>query len=143
MRLEGEGGENRMRLRMGVYSAADKSLDIERRFDRAKMAADAVKGRVANAVGLYDHSMYEEKILAERLIEAFPEALREKQFTVYFQPKFDIRADEPVLCSAEALARWKHPQMGMISPGVFMNAHLSKPVKPEALYETLEGLIRE
>jgi Response regulators consisting of a CheY-like receiver domain and a winged-helix DNA-binding domain len=24
-----------------------------------------------------------------------------------------------------------------------MNAHLSKPVKPEALYETLEGLIRE
>ena len=120
VRLEGEGGENRVRLRMGVYSAADKSLDIERRFDRAKMAADAVKGSVANAVGLYDHSMYEEELFTEQLIEAFPEALREKQFTVYFQPKFDIRADEPVLCSAEALARWKHPQMGMVSPAAFI-----------------------
>ena len=35
--LNGEGqSENRIRLRMGVYSNVDKELDIERRFDRAK-----------------------------------------------------------------------------------------------------------
>ena len=39
---EGES-ENRIRLRMGVYSRVDKALDIERRFDRAKMAADLLK----------------------------------------------------------------------------------------------------
>ena len=44
----------------------------------------------------------------------------EKQFLVYFQPKFDVRPAEPTLCSAEALVRWNHPELGMISPGVFI-----------------------
>ena len=39
---------------------------------------------------------------------------------VYFQPKYDIRPDKPVLASAEALVRWDHPELGMISPGVFI-----------------------
>ncbi len=117
---EDGGGENRVRLRMGVYSDADKSLDIERRFDRAKMAANAVKGSGTNAIGMYDHSMYEAELLAEQLIEAFPSALREKQFEVYYQPKFNVKSDPPTLCSAEALARWRHPEMGMVSPGTFI-----------------------
>ena len=40
------GGETlnaRVRLRMGVYSKVDKTLDMERRFDRAKTAADTVR----------------------------------------------------------------------------------------------------
>lgn len=39
---------------------------------------------------------------------------------MFFQPKFDIRRDKPVLSSAEALVRWDHPEFGMISPGVFI-----------------------
>ncbi len=117
---EGAGSENRIRLRMGVYSSVDKSLDIERRFDRAKRAADTVKDSITQAIGIYDDAMYEREILADRLIEDFPAALREKQFQVYFQPKFNITADKPALCSAEALARWNHPGMGMVSPAVFI-----------------------
>ena len=115
-----DGSENRIRLRMGVYPDVDKTLDIERRFDRAKMAADTVRGSITNTIGFYDHAMYEKELLAEQLIEDFPAALREKQFQVYFQPKFNIRGDKPVLSSSEALARWIHPKMGMISPGVFI-----------------------
>ena len=37
---------------------------------------------------------------------------------MYF--KYDIQGERPRLKSAEALIRWKHPQMGMISPGVFI-----------------------
>ncbi|MBR1905546.1 MAG: EAL domain-containing protein [Clostridiales bacterium] len=39
---------------------------------------------------------------------------------MYFQPKYDIRGDKPVLSSAEALVRWSHPTLGMISPGKFI-----------------------
>ena len=46
--------------------------------------------------------------------------LKEKQFVVYYQPKFNIRGDKPVLSSAEALIRWNHPVKGLISPGVFI-----------------------
>ncbi|MCR5664343.1 MAG: EAL domain-containing protein [Oscillospiraceae bacterium] len=119
--LEADGsGDNRIRLRMGVYSNADKALDVMRRFDRAKMAADTVKGSYSGSIGLYDDSMHEKELLSEQLIEDFPAAIRERQFQVFFQPKFNIRSDEPVLSSAEALVRWKHPKMGMVSPGVFI-----------------------
>ena len=110
----------RVRLRMGIYANADKAMDIERRFDRAKLAADRVKNSVTKVIGLYDSSMHEEELLSEQMIEDFPAAIRDHQFQVYYQPKFDVRPDEPVLVSAEALVRWKHPKLGMVSPGVFI-----------------------
>lgn len=112
--------ENRVRIRMGVYANADKTLDIERRFDRAKIAADTVKGSFTHAIGIYDDSLYEAELLEEQLIEEFPRAIREKQFQVYYQPKFDVRPDTPILCSAETLVRWRHPSLGMVSPDVFI-----------------------
>ena len=112
--------DNRIRLRMGIYECADKSIDIERRFDRAKMAADSAKGSFTKTIGIYDDRLHEKQLFAEQLIEAFPDAIREKQFRVYYQPKFDVRPDTPVLTSAEALVRWIHPDLGMISPGSFI-----------------------
>ena len=112
--------ENRVWLRMGVYADVDKGIDIERRFDRAKQAADTVKNSFARAIGIYDDSLLEQERQTEELLEDFSAAIREKQFLVYYQPKYDITQNQPVLSSAEALVRWKHPKRGMISPGVFI-----------------------
>ena len=123
--------EYHVRVRMGVYSDADRSIDVERRFDRAKQAADTVRNSFSRAVGIYDDSMREKELFAEQLLEDFHTAIRERQFTVHYQPKFDVRTPEPTLSSAEALVRWQHPKLGMISPGVFI-----------PLFEE-NGLIRE
>ncbi|MBE6029552.1 MAG: EAL domain-containing protein [Clostridiales bacterium] len=112
--------ENRIRLRMGVYQNVDKEIDIERRFDRAKMASDRVRGSFTQNIGLYDDNLHKRQLYAEQLIEDFPTAIAEGQFQVYYQPKFDVWPSTPVLTSAEALVRWIHPQLGMISPGVFI-----------------------
>ena len=111
---------NRVRLRMGVYSNVDKSLDLERRFDRAKMAADTVRSSFTRNIGVYDDTLHKAELYSMQLIEDFPAAIEQKQFKVYFQPKFDIRPEKPVLCGAEALVRWIHPELGFISPGVFI-----------------------
>lgn len=118
--LAADESENRVRLRMGIYANTDKSIDMERRVDRAKMAADTSKGSFARSIGIYDNLLHERQLYAERLIEDFSAAIREKQFKVYYQPKFDVRPDTPILTSAEALVRWVHPELGMISPGVFI-----------------------
>ena len=121
---EGLGGEDasngRIRLRLGVFSEADKSLDIERRFDYAKLAANSIRGSYMKAVAVYRPEMREEEIYYARLLEDFHPSISNGCFLVYFQPKFDIRPDQPLLYSAEALVRWKHPELGMISPGVFI-----------------------
>ena len=112
--------ENLVRLRMGVYVNTDKTVDIERRFDYAKMAAAATLENLKAPIGFFDHSMREAELLEEQLIDDFQTALREKQFVVFYQPKYGIRQEEPVLSSAEALVRWRHPKLGLISPGIFI-----------------------
>ena len=109
-----------IRLRMGVYSGVDKSLNIERRFDRAKMAADTVRGSYTRSIGVYDDALLKSELYAQRLMDEFPHAIEQRQFEVYYQPKFDIQAEKPKLSAAEALIRWKHPELGMINPGVFI-----------------------
>ena len=116
----GDGAGNRVRLRMGVYGEADKSIDIERRFDRAKSASDTVRNSYSRTIALYDDALHKAELYEEQLIDDFHEAIRDGQFLVYYQPKFDVRPEIPVLQSAEALARWKHPRLGVISPGVFI-----------------------
>lgn len=111
---------NRVRLRMGVYSNVDKTLDIERRFARAKMAADTVRNSFTRNIGVYDDTLHKAELYSEQLIEDFPKAIEQRQFEVYFQPKYDIQTKEPVLSSAEGLVRWNHPELGLVSPGVFI-----------------------
>ena len=93
---------------------------MERRFDRANMACDSVKTGYAGSIGMYDSSMHDQELFHEQLIEDFHKAIAEKQFVVFYQPKFDIHLDKPVLTSAEALVRWVHPTLGFISPGEFI-----------------------
>lgn len=112
--------EDRVHLRLGIYSNVDKNIEMERRFDRAKMAADTVRNNLNNPIGYYDHEMHKREMYAEQLIEAFPQAIEEKQFVVYYQPKFDVRPETPILTSAEALIRWDHPELGLVSPGLFI-----------------------
>ena len=116
----GGGMKGRIRVRLGIYSNVDKSMEMEQRFDRAKSAADTIRNSYNVLVAAYDDRLHEQEVFAERLLDEFQEAINRKQFQVYFQPKFDIRPEEPVLCGAEALVRWKHPELGMISPGIFV-----------------------
>ncbi len=116
----GGGVKGRVRVRLGVYAGVDKSIGMELRFDRAKSAADTIRSSYNMTFAVYDEALHEKEVYAERLLDEFQEAIDRKQFLVYFQPKFDIRPEKPVLCGAEALVRWKHPELGMISPGVFV-----------------------
>lgn len=114
------GEENQVRIRIGIYADTDREIELERRFDRAKIAADTVKNSYTQTIAIYDDSLHEKEIFEEQLIESFHKAIQENQFDVYFQPKFDISSEEPVLSSTEALVRWKHPEFGMVNPATFI-----------------------
>ena len=111
---------NRIRLRMGIYMSVDRSIDMSRRFDRAKLAADAIKNIATDSIGIYDDAFSKEELYKEKLIEDFHDAINSRQFEVFYQPKFDITQDPPALSSAEALVRWNHPSLGLISPAEFV-----------------------
>ena len=110
----------RIRIRLGVYSDTGFETDAETRFDRAKAASNQIRGDYTNHVSFYSNELREKSIYEERLVVDFDDSVKNKDFKVFYQPKYDISGDEPRLCSAEALVRWVHPIHGMISPGVFV-----------------------
>ena len=109
-----------VRVRMGVYIAADKEIDIERRFDRAVRAANTLKANYSSPVAYYDAAIHEKKMFEERLLNEIDDAIKENQFYLDYQPKYNVEGEVPRLSSAEALVRWKHPSLGPISPGLFV-----------------------
>ncbi|MFQ3586371.1 MAG: EAL domain-containing protein [Fimbriimonadaceae bacterium] len=46
------------------------------------------------------------------------DALDQRAFIVHFQPLVDLRSGQ--IAGAEALVRWKHPSLGIVSPGSFI-----------------------
>lgn len=111
---------SRIRLRAGIYSSVDRSIEIENRFDRAQLACNTLRNNYARFVASYDDDMRKQEVYNERLITDTDDAIEQRQFMIYYQPKYDITGDKPVLASAEALIRWSHPEFGMVSPGDFV-----------------------
>lgn len=107
-------------LRLGIYPDVDRSVEMERRFDRAQLACNTIRGNYSQHIAYYDHELYEKEIFSEHLIENFEEAIAEDQFRMYLQPQYAIQGDRPVLTSAEALIRWQHPDLGLIRPDLFV-----------------------
>ncbi|MBQ3281524.1 MAG: EAL domain-containing protein [Eubacterium sp.] len=110
----------KVRIRCGVYTDVDKTIEIERRFDRAIQAQNTVRGDFNNSVAYYNDQIQKERLREAQLLAEFDTALEHEQFILYFQPKYNIEKEEPYLASAEALVRWRHPDLGMISPGEFI-----------------------
>ena len=108
-----------IRLRMGVMPWRE-GIDPVLMFDRAKTACSMVRGKYTNPLMIYDEDMHMHELLDRRLLNDLNLAVKENQLMVYFQPKYNIQVDPPMLSSAEALIRWKHPELGMISPGAFI-----------------------
>ena len=109
-----------VRLRMGVYCNVDNSLAPEDWLDRAKTACDRIRGDYSRYIEFYSKEFYEKSKYQEKLINDIDDAIAARDLIVFYQPKYAIQGDHPVLRSAEALIRWKHPELGMISPGDFI-----------------------
>ena len=118
--LGNASGSSKIRLRAGIYQEAAKDMEVELRFDRAKIACDRIRGDYSRNAAYYNNELYQKSIYYERLIRDVDDAIANKDFKVFFQPKYDITSDTPKLRSAEALIRWQHPELGMISPGDFI-----------------------
>ena len=110
----------RFTLRLGVLSGVNANVSLLQQFDKARNACNSIRADRVGSVAFYSEEMHKRELFEERLINDMQNSLDNSQFEVWFQPKFNIRSKEPVLSSAEALVRWRHPELGMVSPGVFI-----------------------
>ena len=110
-----------VRLRIGIYPDFYRSCTLQQRFDRALHACNSISRNAHDTeVSIYDNKMHEKELYEEQLLADIGDALTHNQINVIFQPKYDVSGDVPVLCSSEALIRWKHPKFGYVPPDLFI-----------------------
>ncbi|MGN0343384.1 MAG: EAL domain-containing protein [Lachnospiraceae bacterium] len=105
-------------LKFGVYEIHDREMEIDSMCDRAQIAVNQIKGQYVTEISFYDDSLRKQLLKEQRITDDMELALRDQQFQVYFQPKYDIFSE--TLSGAEALVRWVHPQNGFMSPAEFI-----------------------
>lgn len=105
-------------VRAGVYRIEDPVSPVSIMCDRAVIALRTVKGSYFDRVALYDPGMREALVLEREVVAGIESALREDRIELFLQPKCNIRTGKIV--GAEALARWRHPERGIVAPGEFI-----------------------
>ena len=108
-----------VRLRMGV-KPWEEDMEPLLKFDRARTACNMSRGDFKSQLTIYDEQMGIREERDQLLLNDLRKALEEEQFEVWYQPKYNIKNDPATLISAEALTRWKHPELGLISPAEFI-----------------------
>ena len=108
-----------LRLKMGV---APWRPDTEpaRMLELARMACRRARRMGEGRIIVVDAELLEREAYEKRLLCDLSRAVEDMEFEIHYQPKLDLRAGTPKLVGAEALVRWRHPELGLIDPGDFV-----------------------
>ncbi|MFT6978402.1 MAG: diguanylate cyclase (GGDEF)-like protein [Shewanella psychromarinicola] len=106
-----------IKMQLGVLSLSEHHADVSlmlRRLDLALKKAKALKRPIAFYDQDDDKAQYRELLI----INGLPKGLKQDQLFMVFQPKLDIKSGQ---CKqVEALIRWQHESLGLISPSEFI-----------------------
>lgn len=94
---------------------ATSPLDILRQADIAMYEA---RTQGNNKAAFYTKEIGAKEIRRLQLTNDIQMAAEKAELYLVYQPKWDVKNDE--IYGFEALLRWKHPELGLISPGEFI-----------------------
>ncbi len=112
------GHECRIGASIGVASRADADMQIEELLVNADIALYEAKRHGRNRVERYNDDLKSLTIHTKKTADAILRSLEQNGFVAYFQPQFDAHTLE--ISGVEALARWDHPELGILGPDKFL-----------------------
>ena len=107
-----------IRIKVGIYEDVDTNLSIPVICDRALMAEKSISKDFKTNVAFYTDEMNQKQLVQRQMENDFKSAIANREFKVYYQPKYDVNTENIV--GAEALVRWQKPDGTLISPGAFI-----------------------
>ncbi len=113
-----DGHEVRSSASIGIAMSVtgyDLPSDVLRDADLALYRAKS-KGRACHEV--YDQALHAHAVTLMQLETDLQRALERKELLLHYQPIVSLATGR--VTAFEALARWRHPQRGLVSPGEFI-----------------------
>jgi len=102
----------------GVAMSPVAGAQIEEMHIQADLALYEAKRRDKNRWTLFEESMDKRYIERQGMKAALREAIRTQSMDLFYQPMFNPQGTRIV--GAEALSRWIHPELGPVSPAVYI-----------------------
>ncbi|TWT03524.1 EAL domain-containing protein [Planomicrobium sp. CPCC 101079] len=107
-------------LKIGVAIITPKQRDADELIRYADSALSKAKLQAGESFCYYENEHDEFMMKDLRIANELTAALRREEIGVHLQPKVDLETGN--ILSFEALARWNSPELGTISPDVFIPA---------------------
>jgi diguanylate cyclase (GGDEF)-like protein len=103
---------------LGIALAPEDGTRAELLLQRAGAALQCAKASGIGMVQFFEPAMEENRKKRHSLSLDLRKALLLRQFEVHYQPQVDVRTG--ALTGFEALLRWRHPDLGLVSPAEFI-----------------------
>ncbi|HEX8379342.1 MAG TPA: EAL domain-containing protein [Allosphingosinicella sp.] len=113
-----EGASLQVTGSVGGAVAPGHGTDADTLLQHADMALYHAKANGRNDFCLFESKMQDEFQHKRRLEAALKDAIEKGELEVYYQPIVDLKTKKVTCC--EALLRWHHPELGMVSPADFI-----------------------
>ncbi|HIJ81503.1 MAG TPA: EAL domain-containing protein [Desulfuromonadales bacterium] len=96
----------------------DDETDIESMMKKADIAMYHAKSQGRNNFQFYNNQMNQNSTRRFVISNSLRRGLEQNEFRLYYQPKVDVTSGRIV--AMEALVRWQHPELGLLSPMEFI-----------------------
>lgn len=116
--IEVAGEELIISASIGVSLLPDNSREPASLISQGHVAMQHAKHLGGNNFQFYNDQLQAGTLERLQLEQQLRRAIEEGQLEAYYQPKLSL--SDGKIRSAEALVRWNHPQLGLVSPGEFI-----------------------
>ena len=113
-----EGNELYVTGSIGISIGSLHEGDRNELLKTADTAMYKAKGMGKNRYCVYSEEMGVQEVRKMELEKDLQRALENREFYIVYQPKWDVKNNK--LAGFEALIRWNHPRLGVVSPGEFI-----------------------
>ena len=103
---------------IGIAMYPSDGSDMQTLTKNADMAMYLAKEDGKNGFRFFTKEIKAQSIERLTLESALRRALEREQFSLHYQPKVDMASGQ--ITGVEALLRWNHPELGLVSPGQFI-----------------------
>jgi diguanylate cyclase (GGDEF)-like protein len=113
-----EGHELFVTASIGIAVSPGDGQEAETLLKHAEMAMYQAKQRGRKTYEFFSGDMNAHALERLTLENQLRRAVERNEFVLYYQPKVDVSTGR--ITGAEALVRWKHPELGIVSPAKFI-----------------------